>query len=53
MGNGLIIAGGVIYSSGVALCNAQKRLPYSHFVWHLFVIAGSVCHAVAVYLCSG
>jgi hemolysin III len=52
MGNGLIIAGGVIYSSGVALYSA-RRLPYSHFVWHLFVIAGSVCHAVAVYRYAG
>ena len=50
--NGLIVAGGVIYTSGVWFYSA-KRLPYSHFVWHLFVLAGSACHAVAVYGFSG
>jgi hemolysin III len=48
IGNGLIVGGGVIYTSGVAFYSA-RRLRYSHFIWHLFVLAGSACHAVAVY----
>ena len=50
--NGLIVAGGVIYTSGVGFYSA-RRLRYSHFIWHLFVLAGSACHAVAVYGYSG
>jgi hemolysin III len=52
MGNGLIFAGGVIYTSGVVFYSA-RRLCYSHFIWHLFVLAGSACHAVAVFKYSG
>ncbi|HEU4678032.1 MAG TPA: hemolysin III family protein [Terrimicrobiaceae bacterium] len=49
MGNGLVLAGGVFYTAGVAFYSASGW-PYFHFVWHLFVLAGSFCHAVAVYL---
>lgn len=41
-------AGGVAYIGGIAFFNA-KQLRYSHFVWHLFVIAGTAFHFVAVY----
>ena len=40
-------AGGVAYTAGVGFY-AASRLPYRHFVWHLFVLAGTACHAVAV-----
>jgi len=43
-----VLAGGVLYSSGVVFY-LWKRLPYSHAVWHVFVMAGSVCHYVAVF----
>jgi hemolysin III len=52
IGNGLIVAGGVFYTSGVVFYSA-RRLRYGHLIWHLFVLAGSACHAVAVYRCSG
>jgi hemolysin III len=26
----------------------MPRLRYSHFIWHLFVMAGSICHVIAV-----
>ncbi len=42
-----LLAGGIAYTVGVAFF-APKRLRYSHFVWHLFVIAGSACHFAAV-----
>ncbi|HJZ81518.1 MAG TPA: hemolysin III family protein [Pyrinomonadaceae bacterium] len=42
-----ILAGGVAYTAGVAFF-AAHRLRYAHFAWHLFVIAGTVCHFFAV-----
>ena len=42
-----LLAGGIAYTAGVAFF-APKRLRYSHFVWHLFVVAGTACHFVAV-----
>ncbi len=42
-----LVAGGVSYSAGVVFYSA-RRLPYSHFIWHLFVLAGSTCHFFAV-----
>ena len=43
-----LVAGGVAYTAGVAFYAADHRLRYSHFVWHLFVLAGTACHFVAV-----
>jgi len=42
-----IFAGGLTYTVGVVFY-ALDRKPYMHAVWHLFVIAGSTCHYVAV-----
>ena len=42
-----LLAGGIAYTVGVAFY-AAKRVRYCHFVWHLFVIAGTACHFVAV-----
>lgn len=42
-----LLAGGIAYTAGVAFY-AADRLRYVHFVWHLFVMAGTVCHFVAV-----
>jgi len=44
-----LLAGGIAYTAGVAFF-APKRFRYSHFVWHLFVIAGTACHFAAVLL---
>ena len=43
----LILAGGIAYTGGLAFF-AAHRLRYSHFIWHLFVIAGTTCHFFAV-----
>lgn len=43
-----LLAGGIAYTSGILFYNA-KKLPYAHFVWHLFVIAGTSLHFFAVY----
>ncbi len=42
-----LLAGGIAYTTGVAFFVA-KRLAYSHFIWHLFVIVGTTCHFFAV-----
>ncbi|MFW6198071.1 MAG: PAQR family membrane homeostasis protein TrhA, partial [Myxococcota bacterium] len=45
----LLVAGGLSYTVGVAFY-AWERLPYNHTVWHLFVLAGSTLHYLAVQL---
>lgn len=42
-----LVLGGVLYTAGTIFYHCQ-RIPYSHAIWHLFVLAGSVCHFVAV-----
>ena len=42
-----LAAGGLAYTVGVGFF-LWERLPYSHAVWHLFVIAGSGCHVMAM-----
>jgi hemolysin III len=44
-----LLLGGVAYTVGVAFF-AAERLGYCHFVWHVFVFAGTSCHFVAVWL---
>jgi len=45
-----LLAGGIAYTAGVSFLAAQRKLLYGHFVWHLFVLAGTACHMVAVAL---
>lgn len=42
-----LVAGGIAYTAGTLFYH-NRRLPYSHAVWHLFVLAGSACHFAAV-----
>lgn len=44
-----LLAGGAAYTAGVYFL-ARSRIPFNHGVWHLFVIAGSACHYLAVLL---
>ena len=39
--------GGLCYTLG-AVFYAWKSLPWSHAVWHLFVLAGSLCHFFSI-----
>lgn len=45
-----LVAGGIAYTTGV-LFFANDHIRYNHFVWHLFVLAGSGCHFAAVFSC--
>jgi len=44
-----LIAGGISYTVGV-LFYAIERIPYNHFIWHLFVLGGASCHFFMVYV---
>ena len=44
----LLAAGGAAYTLGVVFFALDSRLRYAHFVWHLFVVAGTACHYFAV-----
>lgn len=43
-----IVAGGLAYSLGLLFYVFDSRWRYAHFIWHLFVLAGSLCHFFAV-----
>jgi hemolysin III len=45
-----LVAGGIAYTGGVYFF-VRKRRRYTHFVWHLFVLLGTVCHFFAVLSC--
>ncbi len=44
-----LLAGGIAYTVGVGFYAASSRFRYAHFAWHLFVMAGTTCHFIAVY----
>jgi hemolysin III len=43
----LLFAGGLCYTVGTVFY-VLKKVPYMHAIWHLFVLAGSILHFVAV-----
>jgi hemolysin III len=45
-----ILAGGLFYSVGSVFLRFPRHARYFHALWHAFVIAGSVCHYVAILL---
>lgn len=44
---GWLFAGGAFYTLGTIFYH-RESIPYSHAIWHMFVIGGSVCHFVSV-----
>ena len=43
-----LASGGVLYTVGIIFFALDNRLRHAHGVWHLFVIAGSLLHFVAI-----
>jgi hemolysin III len=43
-----LVAGGLAYTLGVVFFVLDNRVRYAHFIWHLFVLAGTACHFFAV-----
>jgi hemolysin III len=48
LGMNWLFAGGLFYTLGSAFY-MWKKIPYNHAIWHLFVLAGSVSHFIAVF----
>lgn len=44
-----LVAGGALYIGGIAFY-AMKKVKWTHSIWHIFVIAGSVLHYLSIYL---
>jgi hemolysin III len=45
----LTVSGGIAYSFGVIFYASSRKFKYAHFVWHLFVLAGTILHFIANY----
>lgn len=44
-----LVTGGIAYTVGATFYLFDARLRYGHFIWHLFVLAGTTCHYFAVF----
>ena len=44
---GLLLGGSATYTAGAVFFAFDSRVRYGHFIWHLFVLAGSTCHFFA------
>lgn len=40
----LLLIGGMFYTVGAVIYVLGKKVKYMHSIWHLFVLAGSICH---------
>ncbi|AIZ41921.1 PAQR family membrane homeostasis protein TrhA [Cellulophaga baltica] len=49
LGINLLMLGGGFYTVGI-LFYAIRKIPYNHFIWHLFVLGGSISHWLFIYL---
>ncbi|TMM53942.1 hemolysin III family protein [Maribacter algarum] len=45
----LLFLGGAFYTLGI-IFYAIDRIPYNHFIWHLFVLGGAISHWLMIYL---
>jgi len=49
-GLALLVLGGVFYTSGIGFYAVDESMKHAHGIWHLFVLAGSISHYMAVLL---
>ena len=47
----MLMAGGICYTAGIPFYASKRK--YMHFVWHLWVLAGTACHFAAIWLMIG
>lgn len=47
----LLFIGGMCYSLGIIFFKLEGKMPYSHLVWHLMVVGGTVCHWCLIQFC--
>ncbi|WP_299128383.1 hemolysin III family protein [uncultured Winogradskyella sp.] len=43
-----LFAGGLFYTVGI-IFYIIERIPYNHVIWHLFVLAGAICHFFMIF----
>jgi hemolysin III len=46
----LMLVGGLCYTVGTVFLVCDQKVRHFHAIWHLFVIAGSTCHFLAILL---
>ena len=44
-----LASGGALYTLGIVFYALSDRYTYAHGVWHLFVLAGSICHYISIF----
>jgi len=49
LGINLLMLGGASYTIGI-LFYAIQKIPYNHFIWHLFVLGGTISHWLFIYI---
>jgi len=49
MGVFWLVLGGLFYSGGVVFYVFDKKVRHFHGIWHLFVLAGSLCHFLTMF----
>lgn len=52
LGFAWLVTGGILYSLGIVFYLTDSRIAYGHFLWHLFVLGGSISHFFAVWYAS-
>ncbi len=45
-----LVIGGLFYTSGIIFYALDEKLRHAHGIWHLFVLAGSICHYFSILL---
>ena len=45
-----LVAGGLSYTMGTYFYVDPQHIPFAHAIWHIFVLSGSICHYVCVFL---
>jgi hemolysin III len=45
-----LVTGGLFYTVGIVFYALDKKFAHSHGIWHLFVMAGSLCHYFTIFL---
>lgn len=45
-----LLTGGIFYTSGIVFFALDRRYPWMHGIWHLFVLAGSISHYITILL---
>ncbi|SDB32301.1 hemolysin III [Flavobacteriaceae bacterium MAR_2010_188] len=44
----LMSSGGIFYTVGI-IFYAIEKIPYNHVIWHIFVLAGAICHFLMIF----